>query len=71
MGEESSLGLQVPHRFREYMERPDTNPSGWTSRKYFPPKAQTPEFAELYPAGAQPPVKKQNVGEGDRGVYSS
>ena len=63
--------VQVPNRFREYMERPEAYPSGWTSRKYFPPKAQRPEVAELYPAVSQPPVKKPNVGEGNRGEYSS
>ena len=63
--------VQVPNRFREYTERPEAYPSGWTSRKYFPPKAQRPEVAELYPAVSQPPVKKPNVGEGNRGEYSS
>ena len=54
--------VEVPNKFREYMQRPDAYPSGWTSRKYFPPRAQRPDVPDLYPVGVQPPVKKPNVG---------
>ena len=53
--------VQVPNRFKEHMQRPEAYPTGWTSRKYFPPRAQRPEVADLYPTGAQPPVKKPNL----------
>ena len=54
--------VQVPNRFREYMQRPDAYPTGWTSRRYFPPKAQKPDVPELYPVGGMPPMKRQNGG---------
>ena len=54
--------VQVPNKFKEYMERPEAYPSGWTARKYFPPKAPRPPVPDLVPTAAQPPVKRANVG---------
>ena len=52
--------VQVPNKFKEYMLRPEAYPAGWTTRKYFPPRAQRPPVAALDPKG-EPPVKKPNL----------
>ena len=53
--------VQVPHKFREHMLRPEAYPAGWTTRKYFPPRTPRPAVPELHPTAAQPPVKKANL----------
>ena len=53
--------VQVPHKFRDHMLRPEAYPAGWTTRKYFPPRAPRPPVPELHPSAAQPPVKKANL----------
>ena len=53
--------IQVPNKFREHMLRPEAFPAGWTSRKYFPPRAQRPPVPDLHPTGTQPPGKKANL----------
>ena len=57
--------VQVPNKFKEHMMRPEAYPAGWTTRKYFPPRAPRPTVPELHPsaASAQPPVKKPNLAE--------
>ena len=50
-----------PIKFREHMLRPEAYPAGWTTRKYFPPRAPRPPVPELHPSAAQPPVKKANL----------
>ena len=35
--------VQVPHRFREHILRPEAIPEGWTSRRFFPPRPRRPE----------------------------
>ena len=55
--------VQVPNKFREYMQRPEAFPAGWTTRKYFPPRAQRPAVPDIDPTVGQPPVKKANVEE--------
>ena len=35
--------VQVPHRFREHILRPEAIPEGWTSRRFFPPRPKRPE----------------------------
>ena len=53
--------VQVPNKFKDHIMRPESIPAGWTSRKYFPPRAQRPPVPELYPV--QPPAKKANIEE--------
>ena len=56
--------IQVPNKFKDHMMRPEAYPNGWTTRKYFPPRAPRaprPPVPELHPAGTQPPVKKANL----------
>ena len=58
--------IQVPNKFKDHMMRPEAYPNGWTTRKYFPPRAPRaprPPVPELHPAGPQPPVKKANLAE--------
>ena len=55
--------VQVPDKFREHMMCPEAYPVGWTSRKYFPPRAPRPPVPELHPTSTQPPVKKANMTE--------
>ena len=54
--------VQVPNKFTEYMLRPEAYPAGWTTRKYFPPRAQRPPVPNIDPTVGQPPVKRANVG---------
>ena len=42
--------VSVDQRFREYILKPEAIPMGWTSRRYFPPRAKRPPPAELHPA---------------------
>ena len=42
--------VTVDQKFREYMLSPDAIPLGWTSRRYFPPRAKRPPPAELHPS---------------------
>ena len=53
--------VQVPARFKEHMMRPEAFPSGWTSRRYFPPKAPRKAVPELYPEGLEPPEKRPHL----------
>ena len=53
--------VQVPSKFREYMENPDAYPAGWTCRRYFPPRPDRPPVPNLNPLTGQPPCKKPNV----------
>ena len=53
--------IQVPNKFKDYMMKPEAFPTGWTSRKYFPPRAQRPPVADLDPTAAQPPGKRANL----------
>ena len=54
--------VQVPNKFREYMQCPESYPDGWTTRKYFPPRQQRPSVPALYPgSGAEPPEKRPNL----------
>ena len=53
--------IQVPNKFKDYMMKPEAFPTGWTSRKYFPPRAQRPPVADLDPTASQPPGKKANL----------
>ena len=55
--------VQVPNKFKEHMMCPEAYPDGWTSRKYFPPRAPRPPVPELHPTSRQPPVKKANLTE--------
>ena len=55
--------VQVPNKFKDHMMRPEAYPNGWTTRKYFPPRAPRPPVPELHPSAAQPPVKKANLAE--------
>ena len=54
--------VQVPSRFKEYMQRPESFPAGWTTRRYFPPRPPRPPVPELDPTAAQPPGKRANLG---------
>ena len=57
-----SWRVQVPNKFREYMQCPEAYPAGWTTRKYFPPRQQRPAVPALYPGSAtQPPEKRPNL----------
>ena len=40
--------VRVDSRFREHMTRAEAYPSGWTSRRYFPPR-EPRNVAELHP----------------------
>ena len=58
--------VQVPDKFREHMLRPEAYPTGWNTRKYFPPRQQILAVPGLYPTGgaagdAQPPEKRANL----------
>ena len=53
--------VQVPNMFKEHMMRPEAYPAGWTSRRYFPPRAQRPPVPDLDPTVTQPPEKRANV----------
>ena len=52
--------VQVPNVFKEYMEKAEAYPAGWTSRKYFPPRPARPPTPELDPTAGQPPNKKSH-----------
>ena len=43
-------------KFKEHMLRPEAFPDGWTSRRYFPPRAQRTPVADL-----DPPEKRANL----------
>ena len=47
--------VQVPNKFKDHMMRSDSIPEGWTSRRYFPPKAPRPPKAPLTQLDGQPP----------------
>ena len=51
--------IQVPDRFKKHMMKPEALPSGWTSRKYFPPRDPRPPVPALDPTQAQPPPAKR------------
>ena len=42
--------VTLDHRFSDYILKPDAIPVGWTSRRYYPPRAKRPPPAELHPA---------------------
>ena len=42
--------VSIDQRFRDYIMNPNAIPVGWTSRRYFPPRAKRPPPAELHPA---------------------
>ena len=54
--------VQVPCKFRDYIQKPEAIPAGWTSRKYFPPRDPRPPVPNLDPTNGMPPAKKSNVG---------
>ena len=54
--------VQVPNKFKDHILRPEAFPAGWTTRRYFPPRAPRPPVPELDPTVAQPPGKKANLG---------
>ena len=54
--------VQVPSRFKEYMQQPESFPAGWTTRRYFPPRPPRPPVPELDPTASQPPGKRANLG---------
>ena len=53
--------IQVPDRFKSHMMKLEAVPSGWTSRKYFPPRDPRPPVPALDPTQAQPPSKRPNL----------
>ena len=53
--------IQVANKFKSYMMRPEAYPTGWTSRRYFPPRPQRPPVADLNPTSSQPPEKRPNL----------
>ena len=56
--------VQVPNKFREYMQLPEAYPAGWTTRRYFPPRQQRPQVPPLYPDTAvQPPEKRPHISQ--------
>ena len=44
-----SWKVKVPHKFRDHMMRPEAYPLGWSSRRYFPPRAPRPAVPPLNP----------------------
>ena len=40
----------VDQKYRDYILNPDAIPVGWTSRRYYPPRAKRPPAADLHPA---------------------
>ena len=53
--------VQVPAKFKAHMLRAEAYPAGWTSRRYFPPKAPRQAVPGLYPGGSEPPEKRPNL----------
>ena len=42
--------VTIDQKFRDYILNPDAIPVGWTSRRYYPPRAKRPPAADLHPA---------------------
>ena len=53
-----SWRVRVPHKFRDHMMRAEAYPMGWSSRRYFPPRAPRPVVPPLNPL-----EKRQNLGQ--------
>lgn len=53
-----SWRVSVPHKFKDYMMRAGAYPMGWSSRRYFPPRAPRPGVPPLNPL-----EKRQNRGQ--------
>ena len=56
-----SWRIQVPNKFHAHMMKPQAVPTGWTSRKYFPPRLSRPPVPDLDPTQTQPPGKKAHL----------
>ena len=54
-----SWRIKVPHKFRDHMMRPQSIPMGWSSRRYFPPRAPRAGVPPLNPLD-----KRINLGHG-------
>ena len=52
-----SWRVRVPHKFRDHMLRVEAYPVGWSSRRYFPPRAPRPAVPPLNPE------KRPNLGQ--------
>ena len=55
-----SWRVQVSNKLKEYMEKAEAYPAGWTCRKYFPPRPARPPTPQLDPTAEQPPRKKSH-----------
>ena len=53
-----SWRVRVPHKFRNHMMRVEAYPMGWSSRRYFPPRAPRPSVPALNPL-----EKRLNLGQ--------
>ena len=49
------------HMFKDHMMRVESYPMGWSTRRYFPPRAPRPSVPPLNPL-----QKRQNMGQADQ-----